>query len=67
MIWILSSKNELPVKTALIAWSLAGSYDLPFGRGKTYATDVNKWANLAIGGWTINAIYTYQLGAPLHG
>jgi hypothetical protein len=26
---------------------------------------VNRWANLAIGEWTFNAIYTIQPGAPL--
>ncbi|MDX2181471.1 MAG: TonB-dependent receptor [Bryobacteraceae bacterium] len=48
-------------------WRLVtnGSYDLPFGRGKRFGGNVNRWANLAVGEWTFNAIYTLQPGAPL--
>lgn len=42
-----------------------GSYDMPFGRGQRFGGSVNRWTNLAIGEWTINAIYTAQPGAPL--
>ena len=27
--------------------------------------NINRWADLAVGGWTINGIYTAQPGAPL--
>lgn len=43
----------------------SGSYDMPFGRGKRFAGSINRWADLAIGEWTVNAIYTAQPGAPL--
>lgn len=42
-----------------------GSYDLPFGRGQRFGGSVNRWTNLAVGEWTLNAIYTIQPGAPL--
>ncbi len=43
---------------------LAGSYDLPFGQGRAYMTHANKAADAALGGWTVNFIYSYQSGQP---
>ncbi len=40
------------------------SYELPFGRGRHFSFD-SRWANLAIGGWSLNSVYTYQTGAPI--
>jgi hypothetical protein len=39
-------------------------YELPFGRGKRWAGNVSKWADYAIGGWQLNAIYELQGGTP---
>jgi hypothetical protein len=39
-------------------------YELPFGRGKRFDVQ-SRWANLLIGGWGINSIYTYQTGGPV--
>ena len=43
-----------------------GSYvwNLPFGRGQHYAGNVNRAANLAIGGWELTGIATFQQGFP---
>lgn len=43
---------------------MSGSYELPFGKGKRFAGDVNRWGNLAVGGWILNAIVTFQPGTP---
>jgi hypothetical protein len=40
-------------------------YELPIGRGKKYAGNLNKAANLLIGGWQINGIATFQRGFPM--
>lgn len=37
-------------------------YDLPFGRGRTFLTDINRFANLAVGGWELSGIYTMHSG-----
>ncbi|MBL8229903.1 MAG: carboxypeptidase regulatory-like domain-containing protein [Bryobacterales bacterium] len=37
-------------------------YQLPFGRGRPLGRSVNKWANLALGGWDMSAIYSYYSG-----
>jgi len=44
----------------------SGSWDLPFGKGKHYGTNVNGFVNAAIGGWSVNGIFTVQQGAPLN-
>ncbi len=44
---------------------VSGNWDLPFGRGKKFGSDVNKGLNLLIGGWQINGIYTIQSGPPV--
>ncbi|MEO6981998.1 MAG: TonB-dependent receptor, partial [Edaphobacter sp.] len=42
----------------------SGSYQLPFGHGRTYLSSSNKATDLVLGGWNVNLIYTYQTGQP---
>jgi len=42
----------------------AVSYELPIGTGRRWNVD-SRLANLLLGGWNINSIYTYQTGAPV--
>jgi hypothetical protein len=44
---------------------VSGSYDLPIGAGKAIWSSANKVADAVIGGWQVNAIYSYQTGQPL--
>jgi hypothetical protein len=39
-------------------------YELPFGRGKHFAGGVNRAADLAVGGWQVTGITTFQTGFP---
>ena len=39
-------------------------YNLPFGRGKQVASNINRAADLAIGGWELTGITTLQKGFP---
>ncbi len=39
-------------------------YALPVGRGKRVLGNVNRFANLAVGGWQVSAITTFQTGFP---
>jgi len=41
---------------------ISGTYDLPFGRGKTFLT--NSGLDRVVGGWTIGSILTFQTGNP---
>ncbi|MGA9184798.1 MAG: carboxypeptidase-like regulatory domain-containing protein [Candidatus Acidiferrales bacterium] len=40
------------------------SYDLPFGRGKTFLQDSNKVEDLVVGGWRVAGTFMAQSGDP---
>jgi hypothetical protein len=42
----------------------AVNYDLPIGRGKLINLQ-SRWLDRLFGGWRINGIYSYQVGAPI--
>jgi len=44
---------------------LSGTYNLPFGRGRTFFADTNRAVDAVIGGWVVNFIYTHQSGQPV--
>src|SRR5207249_1066773 len=44
--------------------SAASVWELPFGRGKRFLKSSPGVVNQALGGWTVNAIYTFQSGEP---
>src|SRR5918912_1032502 len=39
-------------------------YELPFGRGKRFLGGSNRVTDLALGGWQINTIASWQTGNP---
>ena len=40
-------------------------YDLPFGKGKKFGSDMNKAADAVIGGWSVSPILFLRSGFPL--
>jgi hypothetical protein len=44
--------------------SFASVYELPYGRGRAYGSDIPKALDLLIGGWQINGIFRAQSGNP---
>jgi hypothetical protein len=42
-----------------------GIWELPFGHGRRFASNVPAAASALIGGWQIQGIYTYQSGFPI--
>jgi hypothetical protein len=40
-------------------------YELPFGRGKSFAKDLSGFANGFVGGWSATSIVTLQSGFPI--
>jgi hypothetical protein len=40
-------------------------FELPFGRGRNWFSGVNKYMNVAIGGWQLAGIYRWNTGLPL--
>jgi len=45
--------------------SLSAIVELPFGQGRRWASDASGFVNGLIGGWQIQAVYTYQSGFPV--
>jgi hypothetical protein len=41
------------------------SYELPVGRNKLVNLQ-SRWMNSVLGGWQLNGVYTYQVGAPIN-
>ena len=41
-----------------------GIWELPFGRGRHFATDAGSLLNALVGNWSISAIWNYQGGRP---
>jgi len=40
-------------------------YDLPWGRGRHWGTNWNKWVNGFLGGWQTNGIWRFDNGQPI--
>ncbi len=60
-------KGERSLSSQDISQRLVISYvlDLPFGRGKAFANNMNGIANGAVSGWGVDGITTFQRGFPL--
>jgi hypothetical protein len=46
------------------SFTTAFNYDLPFGKGRQFAANANKAADLIIGGWHANGLLTLRTGQP---
>lgn len=42
------------------------SYDLPFGKGRAYFNNLNKYADAVVGGWQVNGVIQFHGGFPLN-
>jgi Carboxypeptidase regulatory-like domain/TonB dependent receptor len=41
------------------------TYDLPFGRGRQFGSNLNRAADLVVGGWQVNSILQFHTGFPI--
>jgi hypothetical protein len=46
-------------------FSFSGYYDLPFGRGRTFGSGMNRALDEAVGGWKIGAVASLHSGFPV--
>ena len=46
-------------------FTVGGTYDLPFGRGKMFAFGDSRVLNEIFGGFVVNSVYQFQTGAPI--
>jgi hypothetical protein len=67
----IADPNNLRLERSVATWDvfqrlvLSGIYELPFGRNKRLGSNWNRGVDLALGGWQLNAITTFQGGFPL--
>ncbi len=54
------ASNDIPNR-----FTLAGSWELPFGRGKHFLGSANRLVDLAVGGWKFHDVTIIQNGGPL--
>lgn len=47
------------------AFKMDATYELPFGRGRTFFSNANGFANALVGGWTILPVVRWQSGSPI--
>ena len=52
--------NDTPQRAVL-----AAVYDLPFGRQRWMGGNMNRFLDLIVGGWSVNALITLQSGQPI--
>ncbi|MGA1367929.1 MAG: TonB-dependent receptor domain-containing protein [Blastocatellia bacterium] len=45
-------------------YTLAGVYELPFGKGRKFLSSAGKVAETVLGGWQLTTIYSWQSGLP---
>jgi hypothetical protein len=46
-------------------FNIGGIYELPFGKGRRFASGMNRWANAVAGGWAASGIWQYVSGEHL--
>jgi hypothetical protein len=47
------------------AFKLDATYDAPFGRGRKFLGNANKWLDAIVGGFTIAPVLRWQSGSPI--
>ncbi|HYW70107.1 MAG TPA: hypothetical protein VE961_03675, partial [Pyrinomonadaceae bacterium] len=50
---------------ALHTFSWAGSYELPFGKGRSFGANLHPAINAALGGWNVSSIVSAHTGFPI--
>ncbi len=43
----------------------AGNYNLPFGKGRKYGANTNRFVDAILGGWNVSGIFSWYSGRPL--
>jgi hypothetical protein len=70
--WQQNFANSLNEFNNILTWqgsdqprnhlNLAFTYELPFGKGRTYLGDANRLVNAVVGGWQITGLSTFMSG-----
>ena len=60
-----SAERSLSVTDVSQRFVLSALYELPFGRGRKFGSEMNRVADFLVGGWQLNGIWTLSTGTPL--
>lgn len=63
-VYDLEAEYGLAIVDVPHRWVTTVTYELPFGRGKAMLSN-SKYLDLALGGWQVNAVSSFQGGFPL--
>lgn len=64
-VWWRAPINQVTAADRTHNLSFAGIWDLPFGRGRAFGSDMGRAADAILGGWASNVNLIYQTGVPL--
>lgn len=64
-IWDLRGERSLSSHDVAHRVVITGTYEMPFGRGRKFGTDVNRVVNWIAGGWNVSGMFLMQSGMPL--
>jgi hypothetical protein len=62
----ISLERGLADQDARGRFVLSGVYELPFGHGRRFGSNMRKAADAVVGGWQLNAVWTVQSGLPFN-
>jgi hypothetical protein len=65
-VWDLRNERSLSAHDVAHRLVLTGAYQLPFGRGRRFGSNLNRVADWFLGGWELSGFATFQSGMPLH-
>ncbi|MES1257707.1 MAG: carboxypeptidase regulatory-like domain-containing protein [Acidobacteriota bacterium] len=63
--WDLTSEYGLSTSDTPNRLSMAGTWELPFGKGRKFLAGGNKVVDFLLGGWSANVVNVMQSGYPL--
>jgi hypothetical protein len=53
-------------QTPIHRYTTAVTYDLPFGKGRKFGSNLRRGADLVLGGWKVSSIVSWRSGLPIN-
>ncbi|NUQ30293.1 MAG: TonB-dependent receptor [Acidobacteriaceae bacterium] len=63
-VYNLNAEYARAINNAPIRYTTAGTWQLPFGKGRANLGS-NRWVDLLVGGWDLNSTFVAQQGGPV--
>jgi hypothetical protein len=65
-IWDLRGERSLSAHDVAHRVVITGAWEMPFGIGRKWGSQWNRFLDWALGGWELSGVATLQSGLPLH-